>query len=367
MAGNKPAHMTAKMVMASAERLIEVRHFCRNSNRIAEMSVPAWPMPIQNTKLVISKAHPTLLFRPQTPMPLAISQVTIPPRLSRAASAMPKQIHQPLPGRASMGCAISSVISPSVGWPSTQWVGASTWSSVRFGFMGSIVIVEALIRLFSAPLHWVSDFFEIGDIGPRSEVFEHLITALTALQLRDTAAGIFQIAEHNGLRGARLLAGGLYVAIGERAHALERLVFRQLNPLDAEAALFHDAPGADENIGVQHHAAQRAFHVEIEFRIFGVVVPVEAAHLIRTVVGAVARSDTAVIDLLIEPFGTGGGGKHRTDRLAGRILTVLAHHGLMDADGILFGAAVVAVDTQPVHDANALHLVPTDDGDIVFG
>ena len=51
--------MTAKMVIASAERLIEVRHFCRNSNRIAEISVPAWPMPIQKTKLVMSNAQPT--------------------------------------------------------------------------------------------------------------------------------------------------------------------------------------------------------------------------------------------------------------------------------------------------------------------
>ena len=59
MSGNSPAHMTAKIVIASAERLIDVRHFCRNSSRIAEISVPAWPMPIQNTKLVMSNAQPT--------------------------------------------------------------------------------------------------------------------------------------------------------------------------------------------------------------------------------------------------------------------------------------------------------------------
>ena len=37
-----------------------VRQLCRNRNRIAEISVPAWPMPIQNTKLVMSKAQPTV-------------------------------------------------------------------------------------------------------------------------------------------------------------------------------------------------------------------------------------------------------------------------------------------------------------------
>jgi hypothetical protein len=63
--------MTAKIVIASAERLIDVRHFCRNRSRMAEISVPAWPMPIQNTKLVMSNAQPTALLRPQTPMPFA--------------------------------------------------------------------------------------------------------------------------------------------------------------------------------------------------------------------------------------------------------------------------------------------------------
>jgi len=33
--------MTAKMVIASAKRLTDVRHFCRNKNRIALISVPA--------------------------------------------------------------------------------------------------------------------------------------------------------------------------------------------------------------------------------------------------------------------------------------------------------------------------------------
>ncbi len=72
MIGNRPAHMTAKSVMASAERFTAVRHFCRNKNRIAEISVPAWPMPIQKTKFVMSNAQPTVLLRPQVPMPVAI-------------------------------------------------------------------------------------------------------------------------------------------------------------------------------------------------------------------------------------------------------------------------------------------------------
>ena len=70
-AGKIPAQITAKMVMASAERLMEVRHFWRVKNRMAEIKVPAWPIPIQKTKLVISQAQATGALRPQTPTPVA--------------------------------------------------------------------------------------------------------------------------------------------------------------------------------------------------------------------------------------------------------------------------------------------------------
>ncbi len=67
--GKSRAHMTAKIVIASANRLMDVRHFWRNRKRIAEIRVPAWPIPTQNTKLVMSQAQLTGLFRPQMPTP----------------------------------------------------------------------------------------------------------------------------------------------------------------------------------------------------------------------------------------------------------------------------------------------------------
>src|SRR5687767_4653474 len=57
--GNIAAHTTAKIVIASANRLMPVRQFCRNRNKIALISVPAWPMPTQNTKFTMSNAHAT--------------------------------------------------------------------------------------------------------------------------------------------------------------------------------------------------------------------------------------------------------------------------------------------------------------------
>jgi hypothetical protein len=44
-----------KTVMASAQRVTGRRQVALQRRRIAEISVPAWLMPIQKTKLVISK------------------------------------------------------------------------------------------------------------------------------------------------------------------------------------------------------------------------------------------------------------------------------------------------------------------------
>src|SRR4029077_706526 len=72
MPGKIAAQITAKSVIASAERLIDVRHFCRSKNRIAEIRVPACPIPIHKTKLVMSQAQPTGIWSPQVPTPVEI-------------------------------------------------------------------------------------------------------------------------------------------------------------------------------------------------------------------------------------------------------------------------------------------------------
>ena len=65
----QPAQATANSVIASANRLIDVRHSCFNSSRIAEISVPAWPIPIHQTKLTIANPHIDRLLMPQIPTP----------------------------------------------------------------------------------------------------------------------------------------------------------------------------------------------------------------------------------------------------------------------------------------------------------
>src|SRR6266852_7617452 len=53
---------------------MEVRHFARNRYRTAEIRVPAWPMPIQNTKVVMYIAHIWGVRLPAAPIPTQICQ-----------------------------------------------------------------------------------------------------------------------------------------------------------------------------------------------------------------------------------------------------------------------------------------------------
>src|SRR6185436_575632 len=74
--GNWPAQITAKIVIASAARFTPVLQPWRNNNKIAEINVPAWPIPIHHTKLVISQPQPTVRFTPHVPRPQYTDQVT---------------------------------------------------------------------------------------------------------------------------------------------------------------------------------------------------------------------------------------------------------------------------------------------------
>ena len=93
--GNIAAHATANSVIASAKRLIDVRHCCRNSSRIAEISVPAWPMPIHQTKLMMSNAQPTGTLLPQIPMPVSSRLPMVMFRTISRQNAMKNPRNQP--------------------------------------------------------------------------------------------------------------------------------------------------------------------------------------------------------------------------------------------------------------------------------
>src|SRR5262249_40507974 len=55
MIGKRPPIISANAVRTAAQRVTGRRHSACTIRRIAEMSVPAWLMPIQNTKFVMKK------------------------------------------------------------------------------------------------------------------------------------------------------------------------------------------------------------------------------------------------------------------------------------------------------------------------
>ena len=69
MSGKSAPIISAKAVMTSAQRVTGRRHPAFTSRRIAEISVPAWLMPIQNTKLVMKKPQNIGLRMPVIPNP----------------------------------------------------------------------------------------------------------------------------------------------------------------------------------------------------------------------------------------------------------------------------------------------------------
>src|SRR3954454_15943280 len=134
-----PAQATANSVIASAKRLIEVRHSWRKSSRMAEISVPAWPMPIHQTKLMMAKPQPTGQLTPQIPTPLMNSQVTaVRKTISRENAAAKPSSHHFGVCRRRMTSLILSVTVPGV------WPGATIGGSYGFGGGGSFSSVAML-------------------------------------------------------------------------------------------------------------------------------------------------------------------------------------------------------------------------------
>ena len=110
-----PAQATANSVIASANRLMELRQLWLSSSRMAEISVPAWPIPIHHTKFVMAKPHITGVRSPQIPTPLANSSPTASKSVSSSTMPTPKPMNQNIGVRlVSTTVAIWSVTVPKV-------------------------------------------------------------------------------------------------------------------------------------------------------------------------------------------------------------------------------------------------------------
>ena len=207
----------------------------------------------------------------------------------------------------------------------------------------------------------VAEPCEVRQARLDGEFGEHRVVARALLAARDGAGAIVEIAEHDGVRGAGLLASRLKRSVGNRGLVLDVSVrLRLANSLDAERALFHHAAVANGDVRV-------GLHLNLERKRLGPVVEVVPPHLVRAVVGAVPRADAAVVHHRVDAVRRVNGRVDRADLLARRVLAVDAHHRHGDHARVrLIGAHVVAVHPEPVHLATARDLVLADDRNVVL-
>ena len=129
------------------------------------------------------------------------------------------------------------------------------------------------------------------------------------------------------------------------------------NSLHAERALFHDTFGANGDIRVQI----------LSVRVVDIAFPeVEETHMVRTIVGAVARSNAAVVDLNIQALLVVVRSVHRAHGLTGGIVAVLAEHRQEARLYIGVFTFPIALYANPVHRALLQYNVLKVERDVVF-
>src|SRR5688572_29494737 len=94
---------------------------------------------------------------------------------------------------------------------------------------------------------------------------------------------------------------------------------------------------------------------------------VEEPDVVRARVRAIAGADAAVVDLRVEAVLGVMAGVGRTDRLARRVVAVLAHDGAELERRLRELAFPVALDADPVLGAPARRLLCPDGRDVVLG
>src|ERR1019366_4306249 len=362
-----PAQTTAKIVIASAKRLIELRQPCLNSSRIAEISVPAWPMPIHQTKLMMANPHATGMVMPQMPTPTRNSQHTAVSSSVATAPPTPNKANQP-----SGVCGVSTMREIFSVTDLKVCPGAITRYSpvagsifTSFGFRSLVAIVASTLgrcvfhrRLFEFRVR-IQNRGHIRCPRTSIQIGEHLVAALISAQFCNPAALVIDVAKRDCGCWASLLAGSHNLAIAHAAVFLIGLDLRCHDALHAVAALLHHAPRTYRHIRIARQLKALGL-------IVGIKQEVEAPYLIRTVVGAVPSANAAVVDHGVEPLGRMHRGAHWANLLAGSVLAMLAIHRLKVRARRCQVAFKVRIDAQPLHVASDAHLLLADYGNVVL-
>src|SRR5665213_187115 len=352
-----PAQHTAKIVIASAKRLIELRQLCLNSSRIAEISVPAWPIPIHQTKLIMAKPHAPGMVTPQMPTPFRNSHVNT----VTTIVAMPPATSRP-PNHPSGVCPVSTMPAIFCVTDRKLWPGAITaYSPVIGSIIGSTTgsCMGLLVAILSKLRVRVDDARGIRRAGTIVQVGEDRIIPLFGFPFGECAGRVVHVSEHDRVGRASLLARRNNLAIADRTVVLVGLDLYRLDPLYAVRAFLHHAARTHRHVRVAH-----------ELQALRVVVreqqEVEPPHLVWAVVRAVSRANATVIDHRVQAFGRMHRGAHRADLFAACVLAVLAGHRLEVRLGSMEVALEVRIDADPLHVAADLHLLAPHHRDIVL-
>src|SRR5438876_821285 len=166
---------------------------------------------------------------------------------------------------------------------------------------------------------------EIRDRRQGVEPSEDVIAARVLREGRHARGLVVQVAEHDRLRRAGLRARGRDVAVLHFSILEPRPVLGTADPLHAEGALLHHALLPHRDVGIEQHVERVRPALPLP-TMLGVVVPVEVADLVRTVVGAIARAHAPIVDLAVQAVRCVVGGVYGAHGLTGRVTALLAQH-----------------------------------------
>src|SRR5262249_22210940 len=136
---------------------------------------------------------------------------------------------------------------------------------------------------------------------------------------------------------------------------------RRAQPLHAVRTFLHHAAASHRDIGVP--AKLQAFRCVVRK-----LQEVEAAHLVRAIVGTVARADAAVVDHVVETIGAMDRGYDGAHQLTGSVFALHTGDGLDKGPrAVDIVSGKVTVDPEPVHLVASYHFRFADHGNIVLG
>jgi len=173
------------------------------------------------------------------------------------------------------------------------------------------------------------------------------------------AFGISHVAEDEGISRAGLGTGRLHLAVLDQPPLGLRVFLRPADALDAEGALFHHPAGPNGDI-------RRKLVLERGGPGMLMVVKIKDTDCIGAVVPAVARAHTAVVDLAVQTVGIVVACINGADRLAWRVMAMLAEHGQEAHPHVGVLAHPEPLDAKPVHVTALGNLLLFAYGNIVF-